>query len=201
MTRCLFKHSLTKPNAERETTLATGQSLIESCIVMAVLCLLFMGMFQVSQLFMAQEILNFASARGARAKSVGFNSFMVRKTVRVGTIANAGRMLVPDVEGGPAQQRAIERSRIPLYLGSERHVRLSSILDYEDWADITHSWVEQTEPSILTFRVFQRFPLRYPFHRTFHASDSVDMRGEVRIDNHYPLYLDTEYSEPEPDES
>ncbi len=176
---------------------ADGQSLIESCIVIAVLCLLFMGMFQVSQLFMAQEILSFAAGRGARAKSVGFNEFMVFKTVRVATIANAGQMTYPGVDGGPAQQRALERSSIPLYLGSDRHRRLSSILDYEDWGDISYYWTEQESPSMITFHTAQPFPLRFPFHQAFYDSDSVSMSGEVCLDNHYPLYLDTEEAEAE----
>ncbi len=167
-----------------------GQSLIESCIVIAILCLLFMGMFQISQLFMAQEILDFAAGRGARAKSVGFNEFMVFKTVRVGTIANAGRLVYPAVDGGPAAQRAIERSSIPLYLGSDRHRRLSSVLDYEDWGGIRYHWSES--PAMLSFHTAQAFPLRFPFHRAFYQSDAVNMTGEARIDNHYPLYLEVE---------
>lgn len=170
-----------------------GQSLVESCIVIAILCLLFMGIFQVSQLFMAQEILNFAAGRGARAKAVGFNDFMVYKTVRVGSIANAGLMTSPDIEGGPAEQRAIERSRIPLYLGAEWHGLLNPILDYEDWNDINYTCSEEDTPPMLRFRVFQEFPLRFAFHRAFYASDALDLTGEARLDNHYPLYLDTEF--------
>lgn len=177
-----------------------GQSLIESCIVIAILCLLFMGMLQISQLFMAQEILDFAAGRGARAKSVGFNEFMLFKTVRVGTIANAGRLVYPVVDGGPARQRAIERSSIPLYLGSDRHRRLSSVLDYENWGGISYHWSERESPSMLSFHTAQAFPLRFPFHRAFYQSDAVNMTGEARIDNHYPLYLEVEAPDEEAEE-
>ncbi len=189
-----------RAEADRQAHGSGGQSLIESCIVMGILCLLFMGIFQISQLFMAQEILNFAAGRGARAKAVGFNEFMVFKTVKVGAIANAGKMVTPDVDGGPAQQRAQERSRIPLYLGAEWHRQLSPILEYENWNNITYSCAEQGAPSIVFFRVVQRFPLHFAFHRAFYHDDAVRLNGYVQIDNHYPLYLDAEDSGAETEE-
>ena len=75
-----------------------GQSLVESCLVIGLTCLLFFGLLQISQLFAAREVLYHAAARGARAKTVGFNRWMVTKAVRVGAIPNAGRMLVPEYE-------------------------------------------------------------------------------------------------------
>lgn len=169
-----------------------GQSLIESCIVIGILCLLLMGIFQLSQLFMAQEILHYAAGRGARAKVVGFNDFMVFKTVRVGTIADAGPMTSPENEGGPPEQRSTERSRIPLYLGSDWSGQLPSILDYADWGSISYSPHAPVTTTILHFQVFQDFPLRYAFHRAFYADDSIFFIGNAYIDNHCPLYLDME---------
>ena len=174
-----------------------GQSLIESCIVIGLLCLLLMGIFQVSQLFMAQEIVNYAAGRGARAKAVGFNEFMIFKAVKIATIANAGPITFPDVDGGPLEQRAVERARIPLYLGANWHGQLSSILDYENWPDISYSYSEQDFPPILHFQVFQDFPLSFAFHRAFYANDSISIVGHAYLDNHYPLYLDTEPEESE----
>ncbi len=193
-----------------------GQALLESCIVIGILCLLLMGLFQLSQLFMAREILHYAAARGARAKIVGFNEFMVFKTVRVGTIANAGRLLAPVLERGAAQplflrlgsrfqarspvltangplaQRAVERARIPLFLGADWHGRLAAILDYADWPDIRYAYVEQASPAMLSFSISQRFPLKFAWHRLFYADDAVPLSGTLTLDNHYPLYLNVE---------
>jgi len=193
-----------------------GQSLIESCVVIGILCLLLMGLFQLSQLFMAQEILHYAAGRGARAKTVGFNDFMVFKTVRVGTIATAGQITAPEIEtqapspltlnlgtrfqtrfpistsSGPAAQRAMERARIPLFLAADWYGRLTAILDYEDWSDIHYSCFEQTSPALLSFSVRQSFPLKFLFHQAFYADDSIPLTGTVTLDNHYPLYLDVE---------
>lgn len=168
----------------------SGQSLIESCLVLAVVCLVFFGLFQISRLFAAKEVLQYAAERGARAKTVGFNRFMVHKTVRVGSIPNAGRMLNPAPGGGPAREHAQESARIPLYLGAEYWGRLDAILDYEDWDSIDVSPASSLGDGTLRFVLEQEIPLRSPFHRAFYASDAFPLRAEVTLDEHYPLYLD-----------
>ncbi len=136
-----------------------GQSLIEACLAMAVLCLVFMGFFQVSQLIGARQVLYHAAARGARAKMVGFNRFMVEKAVRVAAIPNAGRMIQPDMPnedaalrewlanapagtvwdrvlqagGETAPVHELERARIPEYLASPYWAWAHMVLDYEHW--------------------------------------------------------------------
>ncbi len=193
-----------------------GQALIESCIVIGILCLLLMALFQLSQLFMAQEILHYAAERGARAKTVGFNDFMVFKTIRIGTIAAAGKLTTPDfaeqtpsplvlslgtnfttrfpisVNRGPEAQRVFERSRIPLYLGAYEATRLPAILDYEGWLDIRYSYTEQTLPPQLHLSVRQYFPLNIPLHRLFYSGDFILFTGQSTLENHYPLYMDIE---------
>jgi hypothetical protein len=72
-----------------------GQSLVESCLAIAIICLVLMGMLQVALLFSAREIIFHAAASGARAKTVGFNAWMVTKVVRVAGIPNAGRLVEP----------------------------------------------------------------------------------------------------------
>ncbi|MBN1669995.1 MAG: hypothetical protein JXR37_03115 [Kiritimatiellae bacterium] len=155
------------------------------------LCLLFFGLFQVSQLYMAKEMVDFAAARGARAKAVGFNDFMLYKTVRVATIPNAGLMTSPQSPNNPYQQADIEQSRVPLYLGAEYPGRLSPILDYEDWDTVSRPrYYRNGYPPLIDLRVAQDYPLRSPFHRTFYAADEVSLNGHAVFDSHYDLYLD-----------
>lgn len=170
----------------------SGQSLIESCLVLALICLFFFGLFQVSQLFAAQEVLHYAAARGARAKAVGFNQFMVFKTIRVGAIPTAGRLTHPSYTGGPAAEHAIERARIPLYLGAEDWGDLDPILEYEAWTGGATNLTDVAALADGTLHLTMRhaMPLRLPFHRAFYDDDVVPMTGEARLDNHYPLYLD-----------
>jgi len=70
----------------------SGQSLIEACIVVAILCLVVFCGVQMSQIFMTSEVLNHAAVCGARARSVGFNDFMVQKTIRAAAIPCAGAL-------------------------------------------------------------------------------------------------------------
>jgi hypothetical protein len=138
-----------------------GQSLVESCLVIFVMCLLFAGMLQLSQLLAGREILHHAAARGARAKTVGFNWWMVEKAILVAAIPNAGRMTEPappaasrplqdwlrNLRVGAVWDRSLaatprsslsqlELARIPEFLAAENHLRASYVLNYEDWSTI-----------------------------------------------------------------
>ncbi len=193
----------------------SGQSLIESCLVVGLACLLFFGVFQLSQVFAAKEFLDYAAARGARAATVGLNDFMVFKTARIGSIPGAGKMTSPDflrrtaawnphsaretwgawaffMRNVPAsEQYQVERSRIPLYLGAEHHGRLQGLLNYEDWDTIRVSQAQEDGfAGTVKVQVWQEYPLRIPFHTAFYAGDSVELKGESEIENHHPLYLE-----------
>ncbi|MEI6516529.1 MAG: TadE family protein [bacterium] len=168
----------------------SGQALIESCLVVALICLVFFGVFQLSQLFASQEVLDYAAGRGARARTVGFNDFMVKKTIRVGAIPNAGRLINPGYVGGPSAAYALESARIPLYLGAEDSGRLRPILDYDAWDTITNAPSYSMGDGTLRQGVQQNVPLRFPFHRAFYNADSVPLEGEIILDEHYTLYME-----------
>jgi len=166
-----------------------GQALIESCIVIGLICLLLMGLFQLAQLFMAREILDYAAGRGARARTVGFNDFMVSKTVRIGAIANAGALTAPArAGGGPwAQWTGQESPRIPFYL---RYGQLDSPLNYALWDTLAWSCPVSGD-DLLRFEVRQDMPLILfsNVFKAFFSGSAVPMQGVAEIENHYPLYL------------
>jgi hypothetical protein len=191
--------------------------MIETSLAMFIICLIFFGLFQISQLSAAREILHHAAARGARAKTVGFNQFMIYKAIRVASIPNAGRMTVPvdfrnvdhtlrrmltTMRPGAfwdevlsrvvpsSLQQDMESARIPEYMHSINEARSNYVLDYEDWDTISWRIPHGTASAIIDVDVSQRYPLRLPFHRAFYAADSVDLHGVSSIENHYPLYLD-----------
>lgn len=168
----------------------SGQALIESCLVLIFVCIIFFGLFQVSQLLVAREVLDYAAGRGARAKTVGFNRFMVFKTVRVGAIPNAGRMLNPAPGGGPTVEHAAEAARIPHYLAADNWGQLNAILDYDSWGTISQPASMDIGNGTVRVHVDQDVPLRYPLHRLFYAADWVPLQGQTYLDNHYPLYID-----------
>jgi hypothetical protein len=194
-----------------------GQSLIEACLAIVLICLIFMGMVQVSQLFAAREILDYAAGRSLRAKTVGLNSWMVRKCAMVAAIPNAGRIEAPvftnvdltlqaqvstlspgalwdwvlSEASPPNLQFPLENARIPYFLGADDVSDAYTILDYEDWdsvdSDVSASGLDGSMLNALTT---QSYPLRMPLHRAFYADDEVNLQGEARMENHYPLYLE-----------
>ncbi len=192
-----------------------GQSLIESCIIIAVMCVLFFSLFQLAHVFVAREFLFYAASRGVRARTVGFNQFMTWKTVRVGAIPNAGKLISPEFESPVSDwstltpaglwatwtmglnqqlvdpQYSVERSRIPLYLGGTSYNQLPPILDYEDWDTVDiQGPIENFATRMVSAMAVQDVPLRYPFHRLFYADDFVTMSGEAHMENDYVLYLE-----------
>lgn len=169
---------------------AAGQAIIETALTVMMICLLFFGLVQLALLFTAHDVLQYAANKGARARTVGFNDFMVYKTTRVGAIANAGRMTFPDPPAGLLSQSDLELATIPFYLGAPNHFYLPGILDYADWSTISHSYPVTFADGTLEVRVSQNYPLRMPMHRAFYAADNVRMQGECTMDNHYQLYLD-----------
>ncbi|MFU8779713.1 MAG: TadE family protein [Kiritimatiellia bacterium] len=86
--------------------------MMESLIAIGLICLIFFGAMQISQMFAAREVLYHAAARGARAKTVGFNRWMVRKSIYVASIPVAGAMITPELDpSDPAISEAIRASR------------------------------------------------------------------------------------------
>jgi len=141
-----------------------GQSLVEACLSIFLVGLIFSGLFQLSRILAAREVLTYAAACGARAKTVGFNQWMVAKVVRVAAAANAGRLVTPEFENRDdflrrqlaelqpglvwsrllstepvSAQYEVERGRIPEYLDSPNAARARHVLDYEDWDSIRHA--------------------------------------------------------------
>ena len=173
-----------------------------------------MGLLQVSHVFGAREILYHAAVSGARCKTVGFNRWMVTKSVRVASIPNAGKLTTPEFDrndpviraalaarrvgdtwdmalrGGQPRsgQFELEIARIPDYMFAPNEDRARGVLDYENW-DTVDRGINVTADRIQV-ETSQDYELWVPLHRTFYASDEVRLSGESEIENHYALYLD-----------
>ena len=123
----------------------SGQSLIESCIVIIILCLIVFGVAQRSQLYMALEILDHAAVCGAHAHAVGLNDFMVQKSVRIVVIPLAGEMTQPSYSPSvltiPNQHRigSTWDTAVHFHGGSTQSgIEISNMEDYllsQDWGE------------------------------------------------------------------
>ena len=106
--------------------------MVEAIIVLFFVCLVFFAVYEYASLLTAHTVLDYAAARAARARAVGFNDFMVTKTVRVATMSTAGRCLVQDDRGGPLSTGALV-SRMGSYLERESEADVRGILDFALW--------------------------------------------------------------------
>lgn len=165
--------------------------MIESIVVMFFLCIVFFLVYEYSNLLNARTMVDYAAARAARARAVGFNDFMITKTVRVATAGVAGECRSKTDEGDDLSTSAIV-SRMGSYLEIEHETDAKGILDFELW-DTFHLGWSADEPkgdnAELHLRVWQRRPL-YGFENDpdqDHTLHSVS--GEAAIENHYPFYL------------
>jgi hypothetical protein len=182
--------------------------------------IIFTGIYQVSRIYIAKELLANAANRSARAEAVGFNHFMATKAAKVAVIPSSGQLnnrefnnFDPIIDNAAlnmnpgelwdfaikstpiSDQAEFEKARIPSYLESRDEWQAQAILDYSDWDNITvHSTVPfSSDPYDTTpvhMQVSQKYELRTPLHRAFSATDEINLEGESYIENHYQLYLD-----------
>jgi len=208
----------TLPDASRRwaacVSRKAGQSILESFGIMILLCLILFGVVQYVLMLTAQEVVQYGADASIRARTVGFNRFMVWKVSRVATIANAGRMEFP--AGIPAgdwdawqqqntgaafrsavassprsrQYGEIEQYTIPLYLGGEHPATLPGVLDYADWDTVGGPVYLGTPGETIGARINQDYPLRMPFLRAFSDNDEIPLRGEAWLADHAELYLE-----------
>jgi len=194
----------------------TGQSMIEACLAILIICLIFAGIFQVSQIFVAREILSYSASRAARARTVGFNKWMVRKVARVGCIANAGRIVEPaydysdpgiqdavatygpgelweNVMGGslqpPSTQVDIEVARIPEYLWAPTPAQAKYVLDYEDWDSISVLDLTPSGPGVVGILAHIKAQQDYPMKVPAHGA----FYNSDTVELEGEAYLDNHY--------
>ncbi len=164
--------------------------MIETIVVLFFVCLVFFAVYEYANLLTARTVLDYAAARAARARTVGFNDFMVTKTVRVATMSTAGRCLTQDDDGGDLSTGALV-SRMGSYLESEYEADVRGILDFALW-DGAHLGWSCSEPggavSELTMRVWQRRPL-YGGAAPDEDAALHSLEGRAEIEGHYPFYL------------
>ncbi len=181
---------------------------------MILLCLILFGVVQYVLMLTAKEVVQYGADASIRARTVGFNRFMVWKVSRVATIPNAGRMQSPAnysagdwaawqqnnagtafrtaVSSSPRSRQfaEVEQFTIPLYLGGQNHATLPGVLDYADWDTVNGPAYLGTAGETIGARVSQDYPLRMPFLRAFSDNNEIRLHGEAWLADHAELYLE-----------
>jgi len=181
-----------------------GAAMVESCIVMVLLCLILFGILQVSYVVAARNVVSYTAIATARAASVGLNDFMLHKVSHYASIPTAGPVSTPTGFGsakpegksvGAMWDNAIARdNEVVSALGTYEiavkeayHMAgpegFRSILDYENWQrDETGIRVgyERDGNNVITLEIEQTVPLVLPFSQVFFGHlDPVDAtRGD-----------------------
>lgn len=168
-----------------------GSAMVESSIVMVLLCLILFGILQVSYLVASHNVINYTAYATARAASVGLNDFMLYKVSHYTSIPVAGPITTPSgfaenrpsgTSAGGLWDNAIAREHAPvselgiyeISVKEAYHMAnpsvFDSILNYENWQSaetgIRFEYESDTD-DLLTLRVEQTIPLVFPFSRVF----------------------------------
>ncbi|WP_372806215.1 TadE/TadG family type IV pilus assembly protein [Pontiella sp.] len=164
-----------------------GASIVESCIVMILLCLILFGILQVSILTAAHDVLLYAASAGARCATIGYNDTMVEKTIRVAALPSMGPKKI-----GLGEEISRIRDYIA-YAESADDNSLLSHIDDEYWDSIQNPSVSLGEQ--VTISASQLYPMTFPFAGAFYNTDYTELSTdglddvEVKMENHAYLYL------------
>ncbi len=169
-----------------------GQVMVESLIVLILLIAAFLVFFDFAYGAVARLFLMNASARVARADTVGFNTFQQMKAMRVGMIPVSGERLVPDggrFSGGAYQELALIRT----YLQAEDESEARGILNYERWAGLRHQATRDNQQchTHLTFEIPSQLPYKLATIFGLVPTREVQtLRAHWFIEDHASYYLE-----------
>ena len=169
--------------------------MVESIIVLFFLCIVFFLVFDYARLLICHTTLDYAAARAARARAVGFNDFMILKTARLGAMSVSGECYTR-MNDDRAPSTATLVSRMGSYLQTASPSETEGILDFELWRNGNLGW-SCAEPhgdvGELTMHVWQKQPVFNSINpQGAPARDDaamITLHGEAKIESHYPFYL------------
>lgn len=148
-----------------------AQAMVETLIAVLVIMLIFTSAFTLSRKLAARTLLDYGAARAARAKAVGFNDFMCRKSARAAIIPVAGKRLWPE------DSDIDEVARVPIYLASENPPRANAILEYEYW----HSTDIDVRSGMGIAPVAEA--------RLEMSTGEFEVEGNAKVESHFPFYM------------
>ena len=163
--------------------------MLESIIAMFFLVFVFFLVVDYAELLKTRTVMDYAAARGARARAVGFNDFMVTKTLRIATMPVAGKCLTAK-SLGRSLDAGFLISRSGSYLESECECETQGILDFELWNPSKFNWSaaesDNGQQGDVNMTVRQRHPLLSEINS---CCNEVTVEGKAQTESHYHYYL------------
>ncbi len=164
--------------------------MLETALALMFLCLVFFLVADYAELLRTRTILDYAAARGARARAVGFNDFMVTKTLRIASMPVAGDCITTK-ETGISPSTGFLISRSGSYLETEYESDTKGILDFELWDPCKFGWSATEsyngQQGDVTLQVHQRHPLLSSPPGC--DADETTLCGKAQNESHYRYYL------------
>lgn len=163
--------------------------MLETVLAVIFVTFAFLVLFQFSHWLTARILTEHAAARAARARAVGLNDFMCRKSARVAVIPAAGRLLWP---GEDDLAEGEELWRVSDYLCSENWGRANGILDYERWHTMDFDLKTGFgNGSTCSADVGLRMP-RFIGGGDDACESGVRIGGSAEVESHFPLYMNNQ---------
>lgn len=147
-----------------------GQVMLETVLAVIFVTFVFLVLFELAYSTNERIILDYAAQRSARAKTVGLNDFMCRKTARLAAIPVSGSRQWPT---GDEEFDALNKFRN--YLESEDESTAFGILRYSRWEDMDLN-VYSGGGLISDTKAEVRFAGGF-------------IRGEAKVEAHAPYYM------------
>lgn len=148
--------------------------MVETVLAVLILTSVFLCLFKLSHLLTGKILVQHAAMRVARARTVGLNDFMCRKTANVAVVPVAGKRLWPE---GNELDHSMELARIPIYLGTPDGAVARGVLEYDGWNRLSLSPGDGTDTRIeLGFDLFD-------------GDWRFELNGAAGLEDNHTLYL------------
>jgi len=151
--------------------------MVETVLAVLVITSLFLVLFRLSYMLTAKILTEHAAMRVARARAVGMNDFMCKKTARVSVIPAAGKRLWPQ---GDELDYGMELARIPIYMGTPDAGVANGVLEYEGWDRLIVNPGDGTDTEV-------RLGVSL-----FDGAVEYELDGEAAVEDNYTLYMNNQ---------
>ena len=169
-----------------------GQSILESMIVILFLCVIFCGLLQLFELFIADLSTQYAAFVAGRAKCVGFSDRFADRGGRCAAIPASGKLITPAYHFGVGTINASETISL-----ANSYIRGNTNLRFERWYRSAKSktrlrFDSHASGKLITSKAeFINFPLQLPLKTFNFNKDNFNIRNEAYFKNYKPLYLES----------
>ena len=174
-----------------------GQAMVETILVLFFLFMAFYTVFQFADNLRARLLVDYAASRVARARTVGYNDYMLEKTADIATMAAAGECYTKTDSGGNLSAGGLI-GRSGEYLACEYSAQARQVLDFELWRNGKTQVSCPRAGSKLTAHVIQLRPQFFDLGCYLSGTPPVEkecasharIEGEYSIEAHYSDWID-----------